>query len=136
MAAVQALFQLEQTDASVSAVVNEFLLHRLREAKPAANTSFFRKLVEGAWAAHDRHDDIITGALKEGWELNRLESVTRAILRAALYELLETETPSAVIINEYLNLGHSFFDETEVSFINGVLNTVAKKVRPGTENSL
>ncbi len=56
--------------------------------------------------------------------------MTRAILRASLYELLSTQTPSAVIIDEYINITRVFFDDAEVSFVNGILNTLAKKIRP------
>jgi N utilization substance protein B len=130
--AVQALFQIEQTGGSASSVVLEFLNHRLKNSERGrrqVDTTFFTKLTEGAWASHTRSDEVICGALKEGWPLDRIESVTRAILRAALYELLETNTPTAVIIDEYLNITHDFFDDKEVSFVNGVLNAVAKKIR-------
>jgi len=129
LAAVQALFQIEQTQSAASTVVLEFLEHRLKQMKPKADSTFFSKLVEGAWREHARTDEIIVGALKPGWSLDRLESVTRAILRAALYEITETQTPTPVIIDEYLNLTHAFFDDTEVAFVNGVLNTVSQKIR-------
>ncbi len=130
LAAVQALFQIEQTGAGASEVVLEFLEHRLKQMKPKPDSTFFSKLVEGAWSVHVRSDDIIAGALKPGWTLDRLESVTRAILRAALYEVTETQTPAPVIIDEYLNLTRAFFDDGEVAFVNGVLNTVSQKIRP------
>jgi transcription antitermination protein NusB len=132
LAAVQALFQIEQTEASASAVIMEFLEHRLKTRKKQVNTSFFCKLVEGAWREHLTNDELISGALKEGWELGRLESVSRAILRAALFEITDTKTPTAIIINEYLNLTKSFFDDTEVAFVNGVLNTLSQKIRAKT----
>lgn len=127
LAAVQALFQIEQTGLAASQVVLEFLELRLKKQK--VETTFFAHLVEGAWAGHNRSDEMISGALKSGWTLDRLESVTRAIFRAALYELLETTTHKNVIIDEYLNLTRAFFDDVEVSFVNGVLSTIAGKVR-------
>ena len=133
LASIQALFQIEQTGNSASSVVLEFLTHRLKDAESGVSKfdiSFFRKLVEGAWKDHEQSDEIISGALKTGWTLDRIEPVTRAILRAAIYELLATQTPSAVVIDEYLNITHVFFNETEVSFVNGILNTIAKKIRP------
>lgn len=132
LVAVQALFQIEQTDAQASSVVLEFLEHRLKKEAPKLakiDTTFFSRLTEGAWANHVRSDEIICGSLKTGWSIDRIEPVTRAILRAALYELLETKTPSPVIIDEYLNVTHHFFDNTEVSFVNGILNTIDKKIR-------
>jgi N utilization substance protein B len=128
LSAVQALFQIEQTQASASTVILEFLEFRLK-TKRKVDSTFFSKLVEGAWKNHEKTDDILKGALKEGWTLDRIESVTRAIFRASLYELLETQTPAPVIIDEYLNITHGFFDNSEVSFVNGVLNTVSQKIR-------
>ena len=133
LVAVQALFQIDHTSDSASSVVLEFLTHRLKDKEnrlTKSNTTFFTKLVEGSWKMHAKSDEIIGGALKPGWNLDRIEPVTRAILRAALFELSETKTPPAVIINEYLNITHGFFDEAEVSFVNGVLNTISKKIRP------
>ena|ERR1700722_2605290 len=135
LAAVQVLFQIEQTGASASEVVLEFMTHRLKDVENGlskADTTFFTKLAEGAWKIHERSDEMVRGALKKGWDLDRIEPVTRAILRAALYELSETQTAPAVIMNEYLNITHDFFDTTEVAFVNGVLNTITKKIRPIT----
>ncbi len=132
LAVVQALFQIEQTKASPPQVIIEFLKLRVKDVESGlrkVDTTFFSKIVEQAWKEHERSDQIIQGALKEGWTLDRIEPVTRAILRAALCEILETQTPTAVIIDEYLNLTRDFFDKTEVSFVNGILNTVANKVR-------
>lgn len=133
--AVQALFQIEQTGALPSTVVVEFITHRLRDAENVVlkfDTSFFTKLVEGTWRLREESDVMIRETLKAGWSLDRIEPVTRAILRTAFYELSETQTPSAVIINEYLNITHDFFNDGEVAFVNGVLNTIVHKIRPSS----
>lgn len=133
LAAVQALFQIEQNKDAASSVVSEFLTHRIKDTESGVSkfdVTFFKKLVEGAWKDHGQFDEIISGALKTGWTLDRIEPVSRAILRAAIYELHATQTPSAVIIDEYINIAHGFFNETEVSFVNGILNTMSKRVRP------
>lgn len=133
LAAVQALFQLEQSGDTAAAVVLEFMTYRLKDGEnelPKSDVSFFIDLVEGAWGIHVLSDEMIRETLKKGWSLERIEPVTKAILRAALYELSETQTPPAVIIDEYLNITRNFFDDAEVSFVNGVLNTIAQKIRP------
>ncbi|MBA3813106.1 MAG: transcription antitermination factor NusB [Alphaproteobacteria bacterium] len=132
LASVQALFQVEQSGASASAVTLEFLTHRRQDVESGVSkfdASFFTKLVEGAWKNHEQSDEMIGGALKAGWSIERIEPVTRAILRASLYELLETQTPSGVILDEYLNITRVFFNDSEVSFVNGILNTIAQKIR-------
>lgn len=132
MAAVQALFQVEHTGMTATSVVLEFLEHRRKDKEGGAarfETTFFTKLVEGAWLTRENADEMVKGTLKPGWTLDRIEPVTRAVLRAALYEILESKTPTPVIIDEYLNITRAFFDDTEVGFVNGVLNTLARGVR-------
>jgi len=132
LAAVQALFQIEQSEETASTVILEFLDRRFKDGESGllkADRSFFAKLTEGAWKIHSKSDEIISNHLKAGWTLDRIEPVTRAIFRASFYELLESKIPSPVIIDEYLNITHNFFDASEVSFVNGILNSVAEKVR-------
>lgn len=133
LASIQALFQIEQSGEAASSIILEFLTHRLKDAESGVtkfDTSFFRKVVEGTWKEHEKLDAMIKGSLKPSWTLDRIEPVTRSILRAALYELLATETPSAVIIDEYLSITRVFFNDTEISFVNGILNTISKNIRP------
>lgn len=132
LAAVQALFQIEQSEETASTVILAFLDRRFKDEESGllkADRSFFAKLTEGAWKIHSTSDEIISNHLKIGWTFDRIEPVTRAIFRASLYELLESKTPPPVIIDEYLNITHNFFDASEVSFVNGILNSVAEKVR-------
>ena len=66
-----------------------------------------------------------------GWSLSRIDSVSRAILRSALYELRECiDIPVKVIINEYIEISKSFFEGDESNFINGILDKVSKIYRP------
>lgn len=137
LASIQALFQIEQSGNPPSSVVLEFLTHRLKDAESGVSkfdSAFFTKLVEGAWEEHEKSDEMIKEALKSGWVLERIEPVTRAILRASLYELSMTHTPSAVILDEYINITRVFFNDTEVSFVNGILNTLAKRIRPSADS--
>lgn len=66
-----------------------------------------------------------------GWSLSRIDSVSRAILRSALYELREcNDIPVKVIINEYIEISKSFFEGDEPNFINGILDKISKICRP------
>lgn len=66
-----------------------------------------------------------------GWSLSRIDSVSRAILRSALYELREcNDIPVKVIINEYIEISKSFFEGDESNFINGILDKISKIYRP------
>ncbi len=66
-----------------------------------------------------------------GWRVEGMPVVDRLIVRLAVYELRsEPETPHAVIINEALELAHTFSTDEAVKFINGVLDGIRKQVRP------
>lgn len=71
--------------------------------------------------------DVKIEADSKNWSASRMSGVTRTILRLAIYELLNTEIPPKVIINEAVELSKKFGDEQEPSFINGILNRIAKE---------
>ena len=56
-----------------------------------------------------------------------MSGVTRNLLRLAIYELMNTETPPKVVINEAVNLAKKFGDDAEPAFINGILNRIARE---------
>lgn len=64
----------------------------------------------------------------EHWKLQRMPSVDRNILRLAAYEMLHTETPPAVAIDEALELARRFSGEESVHFVNGVLDAIRKGI--------
>ncbi len=136
LAIVQALYQLELTrDGSPQAVIEEFKTHRFNcnvdEIELAnADVAFFEEIVSGASARREEIDGHISGALAEGWQLGRLETIMGCILRGGTFELIaRPDVPTAVIINEYLDISHGFYANTEPAFVNGVLDTLAKKLR-------
>jgi N utilization substance protein B len=74
-------------------------------------------------------DDQITRHA-EHWKIQRMPAVDRNILRLAVYEMLHTETPPAVAIDEALELARRFSGEESVHFVNGVLDAIRKEVAP------
>ena len=66
----------------------------------------------------------------EGWTLQRLGVLERAILRLAAYELIwEPEVPSAVVIDEAVGAAKRFCSDEAGALVNGVLGSLAKTVR-------
>jgi N utilization substance protein B len=68
----------------------------------------------------------------QNWKLNRLSFVDRAIIRFATYEMVYTNTPEEIAINEALNLTRKYSDEGDhkmVGFTNKVLDNIAKSVK-------
>ena len=61
---------------------------------------------------------------------DRMEVLLRAILRAGAYELHHhAKIPAAVLINDYVDVAHAFFDAKEPGLVNGVLDKLAKSLR-------
>jgi len=136
LAAVQALYQVEQSDsADPRLVVEEFRSHRLGkevggDLYAAADSELFSDLVLGTVERQAEIDAHLTGALVETWPLHRLDSVLRAILRVATYELLaRPDIPTKVIINEYVDIAHAFDGAGEPALVNGVLDRLARELR-------
>ncbi|GAB4187327.1 MAG: transcription antitermination factor NusB [Thalassobaculales bacterium] len=136
--AAQALYQLEMTGTPVDRALADFITHDMgrqdgEDGDPIARADarLMSDLVRGAWLRKDELDGMIAACLAEGWTLERLELVMRAILRAGCYEMTQvSEVPAKVIINEYVDLTHAFFAGKEPAFVNAVLDRVARLVRP------
>ncbi len=132
LAAVQALYQIDLTATPPEQVIAEFLSHRLDEigGKGAADAVFFSELVGGVVARRTEIDALLAPLLAEGWTIERLEKVLRAILRAGAFEMLARgDVPAAVVIDEYVRVAHAFFSEREPGVVNGILDRLARTVR-------
>jgi len=136
LAATQALYQHEMEGTPVPRLLHEFHNHRLgatiEDAEYAeADVAFFDDIVTGATARSDEIDSAIRQKLATGWTLERLDKSMRAILRAGTYELLaRVDVPVATVISEYVDVAHAFFEKRETGFVNGLLDGIAKDVRP------
>lgn len=64
----------------------------------------------------------------ENWKVSRLSTVTRALLRLAVYELKFTDTPGKVVMNEAIELAKAYDDDGAPAFINGILNKIARSL--------
>ena len=96
-----------------------------------AEVAFFRSILEGVLAEQVRVDVLVDGALQQGWPLRRVEAVLRAILRAGAYELLlRKDVPARVAIVEYTDIAGAFFEGDEVGMVNGVMDSLARRLRP------
>lgn len=135
LAAVQALYQMEMSGAGADAALVD---HARREPDPEieipmdapADVVFLGEIVRGASERREDIDGMLRGALTEGWPLERLEAVLRAILRAGSWELLaRPDIDAPVIITEYVRIAEAFFEGGEARLANGVLDRLAKNIR-------
>lgn len=133
IAAVQALYQLSATNAAPDDVLDEFRLHRMSEAGPAAaaDKALFAEVFRGACSDRAALNEMIEGSLSDDWSLARMDRVLVALLNAGAWELLgRSGTPARVVIAEYVDVARVFFDNREPAFVNGVLDKLARKLRP------
>lgn len=87
---------------------------------------YIRSVLFGVREKRDELDALITENSR-GWKLKRISMTSGAILRLAIYEMLYTEIPFIVAINEAVELAKKYDDEKAPGFINGILNSVAEK---------
>lgn len=137
LAAVQALYQVDlgaagSEDALAMMLASGATLDETglaAEADPVVASLIVRGVSQPEMI--ERLDAMIDGALTEGWTIARLEILMRAILRAGVFELLERQdVPPKVVINEYVDVAHAFFDRGEPGMVNAVLDKVAHGLRP------
>jgi N utilization substance protein B len=97
-----------------------------------ADPEHFARVLEGVVKCQRDIDPLIDKQLATGWRLVRIDSILRAVLRGATYELMElTDVPARVVISEYIDVAHAFFEGEEPRVVNGVLDQLARKLRPG-----
>lgn len=141
VAAVQALFQAEQAQVGIETVIDEFVRHRLGELPgsggyedgraPDAHAPLFARIARAATVQQDTIDRLLAEALSADWPLSRIDPVLRAVLRAGVAELTMADgPPTRVVINEYLDVAHGFLDGDEPRMANGVLDRLARQLRP------
>ncbi len=135
LAVVQGLYQMDMAGTDSNDVIEQFVLYRFGEQArfdfANADTGFFSDLLRGVVQHQREIDPLLDDQLAAGWRLARIDSILRATLRAGAFELLQRkDVPTAVIINEYVEVAHAFFSGEESKVVNGVLDQLAKKVRP------
>lgn len=136
MAAVQALYQMDIAGTDLNAVIHEFETVRFGgdeadEVLSQADKQFFADILRGVVRRQRDLDPMTDEQLAQGWRLVRIDSILRAILRAAVFELMERrDVPARVVINEYIEVAHAFFSGEEPKVVNGILDRLARRLRP------
>lgn len=135
LGAVQALYQMDMAGTDLNEVVQEFTQHRLGaevegERYKEADSDFFEEIIRGVVRLQRDIDPLLDERLATGWRLTRIDSILRAILRSAAYELLERhDVPARVVLNEYIDIARAFFEQDEPKVVNGVLDSLARHLR-------
>jgi N utilization substance protein B len=123
--ALQILYQWDMRKHPVSESIEGFYHSLAREEGEdrVARDTFMEALVRGTVEKSPEIDELIQKHASH-WRIERMPTVDRNVLRLAVYELLNTDIPPAVLIDEAIELARQFSGEESVQFVNGVLDAV------------
>ena len=135
LAAVQALYQMELADKTVEEAIDDFSARRLDSGgdvgepitPETVDEPFFEEIVRAVASGLDRYDGELEQALEQRG-IDRVEVILRLILRAGAYEILDRpDIDPPLSINEYVAISEAFFGGTQPTFVNGVLDRLARE---------
>lgn len=130
-AALQALYQIDLAKAEPEKALEQYWKNNIdtEEIQEFANL-----LVQGVISHLSELDQLIEKHSTH-WKLSRMACVDRNILRMSAYELIHCkDIPASVSLNEAIEIGKKFGTEDSSSFINGILDNLAREIRPNLEN--
>lgn len=132
--ALQFLYQLDLRGEAVLADLGEFLRDATKDREVQ---EFSLRLVTGTKELRPELD-VTLGKVARNWDLRRMATIDRNVLRMAIFELLYCEDiPPKVSINEAIELGKKFSTANSGAFVNGILDRVKSeylKPRKATQN--
>lgn len=135
LAALQTLYEVELMGSSLEKAMDDFnkchkAINLGEEHKSIEiDNSLYEKLALGAIEVQEALDAVIKSNLPPEWSFARLDIIILINLRLGIYEILYTDTPTAIILNEYIDLIKAFYEGKAPGFINGVLDGIAKRFR-------
>ncbi|MDR3448213.1 MAG: transcription antitermination factor NusB [Alphaproteobacteria bacterium] len=135
LAAVQGLYQLALGDESEAQLIARFradpgVLLQEEQTLLAVDGDMFAAIVSGVTKNQADLDAMLAGATDARLSSARMEPLLKAILRAGLFELQHSPgVASGIIINDYVDVAHGFFDAKEPGLVNAILDRLGKTLR-------
>lgn len=126
------LYKKNKIDYTTNGVIDEYMDNMPLEDRKTINIEFLKNLVEGVLNNINDIDNNISKYL-ENWAIDRLGLTDQAIIRISVYELLYTDTPNLVCINEAIELSKKYSDEKVSKMINGVLDKIYHEAEDKSE---
>jgi len=126
--ALQMLYQWEVGQSDIEIVLRTYWELEPPGSAPTDEARAFAEQLARGTTANLKVSDPLIAEEAEHWRLSRMAVIDRLILRLAVYELLHTDTPRAVVINEAIELAKKFSTEDSGKFINGVLDAIRRRI--------
>ena len=91
---------------------------------------FIKDVVQGTIERNDLIEETVTKYLSEDLDLKRTDKLLKIIVFAGVFELMfKHNSPTKVIINEYVKTSEFFLEKAQIKFVNAVLDKIAKNIR-------
>ena len=126
------LYNKNNISYKIDDVINEILESMDIEDRKKIDINFLNDLVNGVINNMDNIDKYISKYLSN-WTIDRLGLTDQAIIRISVYELIYTNTPNLVCINEAIELAKRYSDEKVAKMINGVLDKIYHEIEDNCE---
>ena len=115
---MKVIYQVNLYDSDINYDIDDLIKEQLE-----VENSFVNDTVKGIIKNQKNINELANKYLKD-WTIDRLNKVDQAILSLGIYELMYTDTPSVVCINEAIELSKKYSDESVTKMINGVLDKI------------
>jgi len=123
--AVDAVFAADLRKISPLDLLNEVADLAADRQNQESIFGYAREIVQGVIDQHEQIDDLLE-TYSQGWALDRMPNLDRAILRVAVWEILHnTDVPNAVAVNEAVELAKELSTDDSGAFVNGLLSKIA-----------
>ena len=91
---------------------------------------FIKDVVQGTIERNDLIEETVSKYLSEDLDLKRTDKLLKIIVFAGVFELMfKHNSPTKVIINEYVKTSEYFLEKAQIKFVNAVLDKIAKNIR-------
>jgi N utilization substance protein B len=123
--AVDAVFAADLRKISPLSLLNEVAELAADRQNQDEIFGYARQIVQGVIDQHEQIDDLLE-TYSQGWALDRMPNLDRAILRVAVWEILHNpDVPNAVAVNEAVELAKELSTYDSGAFVNGLLSKIA-----------
>lgn len=133
---LQTLYSLEFIEDSIDKESKDFLPHYMDKfediikdtklSDDEKNFDFAINLLQHIVLNIDEIDQIID-KFSKNWSVENIAQIDKSLLRMGIYEIVFTDTPAPIVINEAIEISKKYSSESSGKFINGILNAVAKE---------
>jgi N utilization substance protein B len=125
--ALDIIFEAESKDVPIAMILGEHVRRRESDGDPDLNP-YAVELVRLV-ASYQEQIDVEITVNSQGWTLERMPDVDRAILRLSVAELMfMTDTPHAVVVSQAVELAQNLSTDESGSFVHGVLGAVSRSL--------